>query len=79
MPGDLRLANGKFAAKHCPDPNCCGDMVRDTERSWLGGPERPILRCDGLTFIDESGPLIACNVQYPAAALRSRNTDNGNE
>ena len=62
---DLRTPSGQFASPRCPDPNCGGTLVEDMTRPpW---PE-PIMRCDGLTWTDENGPLIACAVEYPRLA-----------
>lgn len=59
-----RLANGQFAPSHCGDPNCSGDLVRDVERHPWGN--EPVLRCDGLTYREDEGPLIACDIALPA-------------
>lgn len=59
-----RLENGQFAPKHCGDPNCSGTIVRDSK--WNPWGHTPILRCDGLTFTDHNGPLVACAIEFPA-------------
>ena len=57
-----RLPSGRFISSNCPDPNCGGTLVADvTAPPWL----EPIARCGGLTWTDETGPLIACRVEYP--------------
>lgn len=68
-----RLANGQFAPRFCGDPNCSGELVADVEREPWG--ERPILRCDGLTHIDDNGPLVACRISH----LRARASQGSND
>jgi hypothetical protein len=70
---DLRTQDGRFISPHCTDPNCDGSLVRDVEDAYLGGPSQPILRCDGLTHVDDDSPLIACSIAYPALAPSGSN------
>jgi hypothetical protein len=64
---DLRTADGRFASKSCGDPNCSGEMVADFDRDWCGVYRDRIIRCDGLTYFSETGPLFACTRQERAA------------
>lgn len=61
----LRTSDGRFLGRLCTDPNCDGSLVADTALAWLGGPQTPIYRCDGLTHIDDTTPLTACKVEHP--------------
>jgi hypothetical protein len=65
--GPLRGADGRFLLRYCPDPNCGGTIVADSRESWMGGPRKPIARCDGLTHLTDDGPLIACPVTFDRA------------
>ena len=73
---ERKLANGQFAPRFCGDPNCSGELVADVEARWFGGPQRPILRCDGLTHVSDYGPLVACKVSFPAITKATTETPN---
>lgn len=61
----LRDDRGRFLPVNCPDPNCGGQTVSDFREAWVGGPQHPIARCDGLTHLDDDSPLFACKREHP--------------
>lgn len=60
----LRSSTGKFVSKDCPDPDCCGQMIRDTDRDG-----NPVIRCDGLT-INSADNLVACDHEVEAISRK---------
>lgn len=60
---------GKFISPNCPDINCGGLLIPDTDQ-W----DQPVYRCDGLTHVDGHSPLNDCDFSVPRASLE-RNGD----
>ncbi len=45
---------GQFVTRDCLNSNCDGTLVADESHG------DPVWRCNGLTFYDIGGPLVAC-------------------
>ncbi|KKN90024.1 hypothetical protein LCGC14_0231360 [marine sediment metagenome] len=56
---------GLFLPSRCPDPHCDGHLVAG-ERFG-----NPVWHCNGLTFHDMVGPLIACGRDHPRSPKRT--------
>ena len=69
FPRDVR---GRIISRHCPDPNCGGELVWEADDPHRAGGDagRGMWRCDGLTHEGDAGPLEACecSVFEPATA-----------
>lgn len=51
----LRTKAGRFVSRRCPDPNCDGALQFNAHGFWAGS-----WLCDGLTYLEETGSLFAC-------------------
>ena len=53
---------GQFLSPNCDDPNCGGVLVASVAR---GPYHEPVWECDGLTYEVDTGPLVACERNFP--------------
>lgn len=53
-------SRGRFVPRRCQDPNCDGELVLEHREPGMRG----YWRCDGLTHLTDTGPLIACEASH---------------
>lgn len=60
---------GQFMPEKCTDPHCDGKLVSDGDDFG-----NSVWRCNGLTFHDMGGPLVACGREYPRSTSSQSTT-----